>query len=110
MGLGSEIQDLESEIRDPENNLSRIQVSKRHRIPDPDPQHWYFPTLNVSSRNDSSVLLYRYIGNIFSFKEPDDCVEPGSVLRADAAASRGGDCGRHHGHQVCQCGGGDPHP
>jgi hypothetical protein len=23
-------------------NLSRIQGSKRHRIPDPDPQHWWF--------------------------------------------------------------------
>ncbi len=36
MGLGSEIRDPESGI-----NLSRIQGSKRHRIPDPDPQHWY---------------------------------------------------------------------
>ncbi len=36
MGLGSE-------IRDPEKTYSgpRIQGSKRHRIPDPDPQHWY---------------------------------------------------------------------
>jgi hypothetical protein len=35
MGLGSE-------IRDPEKTYSgsRIQGSKRHRIPDPDPQHW----------------------------------------------------------------------
>ncbi len=32
-----------SEIRDPEKTYSgsRIQGSKRHRIPDPDPQHWY---------------------------------------------------------------------
>ncbi len=31
-----------SEIRDPKNTYSgfRIQGSKRHRIPDPDPQHW----------------------------------------------------------------------
>jgi hypothetical protein len=31
-----------SEIRDPEKPYSgsRIQGSKRHRIPDPDPQHW----------------------------------------------------------------------
>jgi hypothetical protein len=31
-----------SEIRDPEKTYSgsRIQGSKRHRIPDPDPQHW----------------------------------------------------------------------
>jgi hypothetical protein len=33
--------DSESEIRDPEETYSgsRIQGSKRHRIPDPDPQH-----------------------------------------------------------------------
>jgi hypothetical protein len=31
-----------SEIQDPEKTYSgsRIQGSKRHRIPDPDPQHW----------------------------------------------------------------------
>ncbi len=29
-----------SENRDPEKNLFRIPGSKRHRIPDPDPQHW----------------------------------------------------------------------
>jgi hypothetical protein len=36
--------DLRSGIRDPEKTYSgsRIQGSKRHRIPDPDPQH--FPT------------------------------------------------------------------
>jgi hypothetical protein len=35
MGLGSE-------IRDPEKTYSgsRIQGSKKHWIPDPDPQHW----------------------------------------------------------------------
>jgi hypothetical protein len=34
-------------IRDPgpEKNLSRIQGSKRHRIPDPDPQHWNIDTI-----------------------------------------------------------------
>ncbi len=42
MGLGSGIRDPRSRIRkkpipDPG---SRIQGSKRHRIPDPDPQHW----------------------------------------------------------------------
>jgi hypothetical protein len=31
--------DLGSEIREFGKNLSRIQGSKRHRIPDPDPQH-----------------------------------------------------------------------
>ncbi len=34
MGLGSEIRDPEKPIPDP--------GSKRHRIPDPDPQHWDF--------------------------------------------------------------------
>ncbi len=39
---GSGIRDPGSEIRDPEKiySGSRIQGSKRHRIPDPDPQHW----------------------------------------------------------------------
>jgi hypothetical protein len=39
-----------SEIRDPEKTYSgsRIQESKRHRIPDPDPQHW----LNVWKSQD----------------------------------------------------------
>jgi hypothetical protein len=37
-----------SEIRDPEKTYSgsRIQGSKRHRIPDPDPQHWRQPQGN----------------------------------------------------------------
>jgi hypothetical protein len=35
MGLGSEIQDPEKTY-----SGSRIQGSKKHRIPDPDPQHW----------------------------------------------------------------------
>jgi hypothetical protein len=36
------IWDPRSGIRDPEKTYSgsRIQGSKRHRIPDPDPQHW----------------------------------------------------------------------
>jgi hypothetical protein len=35
-----------SEIRNPETySGSRIQGSKRHRIPDPDPQHWVNPSL-----------------------------------------------------------------
>jgi hypothetical protein len=38
---GFEIRDPGSEIRDPEKTYSgsRIQGSKKHRIPDPDPQH-----------------------------------------------------------------------
>jgi hypothetical protein len=41
MDLGSGIRDPGSGIRDPEKTYSgsRIQGSKRHRIPDPDPQH-----------------------------------------------------------------------
>jgi len=41
MVLGSGIRDPGSEIRDPEKTYSgsRSQGSKRHRIPDPDPQH-----------------------------------------------------------------------
>ncbi len=41
MVLGSGIRDPGSEIRDPEKTYSgsRTQGSKRHRIPDPDPQH-----------------------------------------------------------------------
>jgi hypothetical protein len=40
------IWDPGSEIRDPEKTYSgsRIQGSKRHRIPDPDPQHWLPPS------------------------------------------------------------------
>jgi hypothetical protein len=40
---GSEIRDPGSEIRDPEKTYSgsRIQGSKRHWIPDPDPQHCF---------------------------------------------------------------------
>ncbi len=42
---GSGIRDPGSEIRDPEKTYSgsRIQGSKRHRIPGPDPQHWSLP-------------------------------------------------------------------
>ncbi len=36
---GSEIRDPEKTYSDPEFQI-RVQGSKRHRIPDPDPQHW----------------------------------------------------------------------
>ncbi len=43
MGLGSGVRDPRSGIRDPEKTYSgswiRVQGSKRHRIPDPEPQH-----------------------------------------------------------------------
>jgi hypothetical protein len=40
-----------SEIQDPEKTYSgsRIQGSKRHRIPDPDPQHWLAEPIIVHS-------------------------------------------------------------
>jgi hypothetical protein len=44
LGRGSEIRDLGSR-----KNLSRIQGSKRHRIPDPDPQHC--PVQQMENRN-----------------------------------------------------------
>ncbi len=51
MGLGSE-------IRDPEKNYSgsRIQGSKRHRIPDPDPQHCIHVN-NISVPSGDTVPL-----------------------------------------------------
>ena len=42
--------------------------------------------------------------------EPDDGVQPGCMLWADPAAGRGGDGGRHHGHQVCKRRRRNPHP
>jgi hypothetical protein len=50
---------LGSEIRDPEkiHSGSRIQGSKRYRIPDPDPQHWYL----VSTAQTSLDEKYRIV-------------------------------------------------
>ena len=47
-----------SEIRDPEKTYSgsRIQGSKRHRIPDPDPQHWKQLKNSKTCRNASLGL------------------------------------------------------
>ncbi len=44
---------LGSGIRDPGSgkNLFRIPGSKRHRIPDPDPQHWYSVVSHTSGIN-----------------------------------------------------------
>ncbi len=41
MGLGSGTQDPGSGKKPIPNPGSRIHGSKRHRIPDPDPQHWF---------------------------------------------------------------------
>jgi hypothetical protein len=50
--------DLGSGIRDPEKTYfgSRIQGSKRHRIPDPDPQHW--SARNVVKNKPKLFKLY----------------------------------------------------
>ena len=43
-------------------------------------------------------------------QEPDDGGQPGRLLRSHPPQARGGDGGRHHGHQVRQRRGRDPHP
>ena len=48
--------------------------------------------------------------NAFYCLEPNDGLEPGRVLRADVVAGRGGNGGRHHGHQVRQRRRRDTHP
>ncbi len=50
---------LGSEIRDPEKTYSgsRIQGSKRHRIPDPDPQHWEEPSKTSRMLNTGRTKL-----------------------------------------------------
>jgi hypothetical protein len=50
MGLGSE-------IRDPEKTYSgsRIQESKRHRIPDPDPQHCFYHQVKILRKTSIST-------------------------------------------------------
>jgi hypothetical protein len=50
MGLGSEIRDSEKTY-----SGSRIQRSKRHRIPDPDPQHWDREYLSI--KEDFTKIL-----------------------------------------------------
>ncbi len=49
---------LESEIRYPEKTYSgsRIQGSKRHRIPDPDPQHWWDPGYEIHIETKKKAL------------------------------------------------------
>jgi hypothetical protein len=57
MGLGSGIREPESEIRDPEKTFSgsRIRGSKRHQIPDPDPQHCF----QDANKKKISLKLHR---------------------------------------------------
>jgi hypothetical protein len=52
MGLGPE-------IRDPEKTYSgsRIQGSKRHRIPDPDPHHWVWYRMGPYAGADYNLAL-----------------------------------------------------
>jgi hypothetical protein len=55
MGLGSGIRDPGSEKT---YSGSRIQGSKRHRIPDPDPQHWIrSETLVPTTRTLTSFIF-----------------------------------------------------
>jgi hypothetical protein len=55
-----------SGIRNPGSgkNLSRIQGSKRHRIPDPDPQHWlksiFLELAGPQYSNPDSKRLFRF--------------------------------------------------
>jgi hypothetical protein len=54
MGFGSGIRDPEKTI------LSRIQGSKRHRILDPNPQHWYLQKViskNIKKKTDLFDIL-----------------------------------------------------
>jgi hypothetical protein len=59
MDLESGIRDPGSEIRDPEKTYSgsQIQGSKRHRIPDPDPQHCKIYKLNSNNIVGKILLL-----------------------------------------------------
>jgi hypothetical protein len=63
--------DLGSEIRDPEKTYSgsRIPGSKRHRIPDPDPQH----CLEASIHFSNSLVLFE--NSIVSFVSVFACKE-----------------------------------
>ncbi len=74
-----------SEIRDPEKTYSRsrIQGSKRHRIPDPDPQHWFFVDIlkktNEKSRRNrirtrNSVVRIRGSGSVSNVTDPQQCL------------------------------------
>ncbi len=70
MGLGSGIRDPGSEIRDPEKTYSgsRIQGSKRHRIPDPDPQHWEAGTVFMHDEQLLRVVGKAYLRGAASGK------------------------------------------
>jgi hypothetical protein len=57
------VRDPRSEIRDPVKTYSgsRIQWSKRHRIPDPDPQHCIY--VGSGSKSGSSTGIVRHSGS-----------------------------------------------
>jgi hypothetical protein len=64
---GFRIRDPGSEIRDPRSgirkNLFRIQGSKRHRIPDPDPQHCQYGSRALKAlkkMTDEQELQFTY--------------------------------------------------
>ncbi len=69
-----------SEIRDPEKTYSgsriRVQASKRHRIPDPNPQHWSLGFLERGpsyrrSLDPSTKVNIQYFFTTFALLDPD---------------------------------------
>jgi hypothetical protein len=76
MGLGSG-------IRDPGKTYSgsRIRGSKRHRIPDPDPQHWVPPS-------SSTVAVLHYSGSVTFGPDPDPALDPALFFRAVQDANK----------------------
>ncbi len=91
MGLGSE-------IRDPEKTYSgsRVQGSKRHRIPDPDPQHWFFS----HRTNIGDSILHAGIGGPAGGVLPIVYGEPDLEQVEGVEQHRGGHAPAHTRHQV----------
>jgi hypothetical protein len=65
------IWDPGSGIRDPGSgkNLFRIQGSKRHRIPDPNPQHWYLLKGTVARFFELSCVSFLILPGLEEDKE-----------------------------------------
>ncbi len=57
MVLGSGIRDPGSGKKPIPDPGSRIQGSKRSRIPDPDPQHWIPPCFRICDRSENIAML-----------------------------------------------------
>jgi hypothetical protein len=54
---------------------SRIQGSKRHRIPDPDPKHWFIPPHSVLLKNINGLDFKIWMFSVESLRHFD---EPGN--------------------------------